>query len=630
MSDSTQDIKINEFPIIEKQEVRNLTPTYKDLVESAISALIDPEVRGLIITGSSYSGKSFVRDAVLSLWDEYSSKVNSSKSKTLFARVSNFTKIKGIQAMKDNVESLKEYASDNGYTNVCMLVDEAMSAHVLSDMGVNYILEVDSRELEEFSLKITRKIPDVYLIDMDMVHLSRLELVESILTRRDYEDKSSHIKITKRTVENFLDELDLILDERYSTSSEGISAGISAYIFNKMIFYFLIKEKKATKASIIDYLSTTGEKQLHDLMSQYLIDYNDDVSDSLIGEVKDALQEMGMNFSSKNSEDKKSPGIEEQRTIKNPDLIKEELSKVVIGQDKALELVRKSLLLPAAQIKLPDDRGPISTLFFLGPTGVGKTETARSLAKNLYEEGEVPLLQIDLSEYSESHEAQKLYGAPAGYLGYQDGGILTNLVRDNPRCVLLLDEAEKAHPSLWDKFLQVFEDGRMTDNSGKVIDFSQAVIIMTSNLGAYEANKTSVGFGSSSSEADKENIFMSQVKKKFRPEFINRIDSFIVFNSIDKDNGKKIVQKNIENFSSVLDSKGISIHGVDDEVSNYILDMSDFSSMGGRNIKRKVKELIVSPIAELMIENKDIESINVSIANNKEGLQTLDIIGVNM
>ena len=224
--------------------------------------------------------------------------------------------------------------------------------------------------------------------------------------------------------------------------------------------------------------------------------------------------------------------------------MEEELHKRVIGQNMAIEAVSKAIRRSRAGLK--DPKRPTGSFIFLGPSGVGKTELARTLAEFLFGD-EDAMVRIDMSEYMEKHSVSRLVGSPPGYIGYDEGGQLTEAVRRKPYCVLLLDEIEKAHPDVFNILLQILEDGRLTDAQGRTVDFRNAIVIMTSNIGATDiARNTPLGFSLSDETGitydDMKNRIMGELKKVFRPEFLNRLDEVIVFHKLTKDEIKLIVE----------------------------------------------------------------------------------------
>lgn len=292
--------------------------------------------------------------------------------------------------------------------------------------------------------------------------------------------------------------------------------------------------------------------------------------------------------------------------------LEEELHKRVIGQDEAVVAVSKAVRRARAGLK--DPKRPIGSFLFLGPTGVGKTELARALAVALFGD-ETAMIRLDMSEYMEKHTVSRLVGAPPGYVGYEEGGQLTDAVRRKPYSVILLDEVEKAHADFFNILLQVLDDGRLTDSQGRTVDFRNTVIIMTSNLGANALRKSSPELGflaakksDSASDASNEVNFkeakksvMDAVKRHFRPEFLNRIDEMIVFHTLTSNDLKQIVTILMDTVVKRLGDMGLSL-----EISPAAMDMlvkegSDFS-MGARPLKRAIQRLIEDPISDLILQ----------------------------
>lgn len=309
------------------------------------------------------------------------------------------------------------------------------------------------------------------------------------------------------------------------------------------------------------------------------------------------------------------------KPIKFNDLkaVQKSLKGALFGQDEAVESVCRSLSVPMAGIH--DTAKPMRSVLFLGPTGVGKTQLALSLAEGLLEDP-MNVIRLDMSEYAQSHEASKLFGAPSGYVGHEDGGVLTNAVLDNPRSLILLDEVEKAHPKIWDSFLQVLDSGRMTDNHGEVVDFSETIIIMTSNLGAQESKVgLNLGFSNSSDEkARKDKIITSEVEKFFKPEFINRIDDMIYFNSLTESDARKIVRREVSIIAKRVKSKGYKLAEVDENIVDKVLELSNFSKYGARDIQRTVFRGISEPLAIRMLSKRHSKK-NIALKLNKNDIE---------
>ncbi len=268
--------------------------------------------------------------------------------------------------------------------------------------------------------------------------------------------------------------------------------------------------------------------------------------------------------------------------------LEDNLKKRVMGQDKALKLVSDAIIRSRSGIK--DPRRPIGSFLFLGTTGVGKTEVARSLAYELFD-SETHMIRIDMSEYMEKYSVSRLIGSPPGYVGYEEGGELTEKVRRNPYSVILFDEVEKAHPDVLNLLLQVLDDGRLTDSNGRTVDFRNTIIIMTSNLGSEDIL-----------EGHEEKV-MDDVKHFFRPEFINRIDEIIVFNKLSRDDTMKILDKIVKEIESRLKYNNIHLK-LTDACKNYLVDQGYSPEFGARPLKRVVTQTLENILARSLIANE--------------------------
>lgn len=303
--------------------------------------------------------------------------------------------------------------------------------------------------------------------------------------------------------------------------------------------------------------------------------------------------------------------------------MEEEISKRLIGQDEALQAV--SMAIRRARSGMKDPRRPVGSFLFLGPTGVGKTELARSLADFLFGSDEA-LIRIDMSEYMERHEAAKLIGAPPGYVGFEEGGKLTEAIRRRPYAVVLFDEIEKAHPDVFNVLLQLLDDGRLTDGQGHLTDFRNAVIIMTSNVGVSEISK-GAGLGFSSTGIEKGNdkrakeTIMSAVKKAFRPEFLNRIDELLIFKHLSKDNLLNIVDKMINEVKDRTLERGIELK-LSKGASELLLEKGYDPKYGARPLRRAIQKLVEDPLSNQILDGTIVEGDKVSITlQNKSELK---------
>ncbi len=292
--------------------------------------------------------------------------------------------------------------------------------------------------------------------------------------------------------------------------------------------------------------------------------------------------------------------------------LKDKLSVRVVGQDDALNMVTDAILRSKAQVS--DTNRPIGSFLFLGPTGVGKTEVAKALAEQLFDD-ESKIVRIDMSEYMEKFSVSRLIGAPPGYVGYEEGGQLTEAVRRKPYSIVLLDEIEKAHPDVFNILLQILDDGRITDSKGVTVDFKNTIIIMTSNLGsefAFEAD-----------EEKKRKEYEQIIRMTFKPEFINRIDEIVIFHPLDQNMIRKVAEKFLNILKNRLMESDIELT-VTEEAMDKITELGFDEAYGARPMKRHIQRAIESPIAKFLLENYDTHKIEVDVKDGEYIIRRLD------
>ena len=291
----------------------------------------------------------------------------------------------------------------------------------------------------------------------------------------------------------------------------------------------------------------------------------------------------------------------------------QEIHKRVIGQDEAVKKVTEAIIRSRAGIKDPSK--PIGSFLFLGPTGVGKTELAKSLAENLFDD-ENNIVRIDMSEYMEKFSVSRLVGAPPGYVGYDEGGQLTEAVRRKPYSVVLFDEIEKAHPDVFNILLQVLDDGRITDSQGRTVDFKNTILIMTSNIGSTYLLDGINADGDISTAARE--MVEGELKNHFRPEFINRLDEIIMFKPLTKDNITHIIDLLITNLNKRIEDKGISIE-ISKEAKEFIVKQGYDPVYGARPLKRYLQKTVETLAAKLILSDslKEGDTIKIVVENNE-------------
>ncbi len=314
---------------------------------------------------------------------------------------------------------------------------------------------------------------------------------------------------------------------------------------------------------------------------------------------------------------------ETQKVLKMEEILKEN----IIGQDEALNTICRAIRRSRADIK--DPNRPIGAFLFLGPTGVGKTLLARLLAINMFG-GEDSLIQVDMSEYMEKFAVSRMTGSPPGYVGHEEGGQLTEQVRQRPYSVVLFDEIEKAHPDVMDLLLQILEEGRLTDSFGRKIDFRNTIIIMTSNMGADLIKKsTEMGFGAGESSLDYEHIkekIMSAVKKGFKPEFLNRLNDIIIFRPLDREGLLKVITIELKKLQARLGKKDITLE-LDDKAKNFLVEKGFQVEMGARPLRRTIEEYLEDPLAEkLLMHPNEGRKSKVTVEDDKLVFVDSDVI----
>jgi ATP-dependent Clp protease ATP-binding subunit ClpC len=305
--------------------------------------------------------------------------------------------------------------------------------------------------------------------------------------------------------------------------------------------------------------------------------------------------------------------------------MEEELQKEVIGQNNAILKVVKAIRRNRAGLKDPNK--PIGSFIFLGPTGVGKTYLAKMLAKFLFDT-EDAVVRVDMSEYMEKFAVSRLIGAPPGYVGYEEGGQLTEKIRRNPYSIVLLDEIEKAHPDVFHLLLQVLDDGQLTDGLGRKVDFKNTIIIMTSNIGSRQLKDFGQGVGFStqakrdSKASHTSGVIENALKRAFAPEFLNRIDDVVIFDSLERDDIHKIIDIELAHLYERLESMGYKMK-VNPKAKDYIIEKGWDEQFGARPLKRAIQKYIEDQLAEEIIKTNLHEGdvINVAYDSSKEEIK---------
>jgi len=298
--------------------------------------------------------------------------------------------------------------------------------------------------------------------------------------------------------------------------------------------------------------------------------------------------------------------------------LEDELHKRVVGQDQAIETVSNAVR--RARAGLQDEQRPIGSFFFLGSTGVGKTELARSLANFLFDD-EDAMIRIDMSEYMERHSVSRLVGAPPGYVGYDEGGQLTEAVRRKPYSVILLDEIEKAHADVFNMLLQVLDEGRLTDNKGVTVDFTNTIIIMTSNIGSHLIQERIEETGGEFTDKvynELQDELIDQLKKSIRPEFLNRVDDIIVFHPLTKEHIRDIVDIQLKRVHKMLEKRDVKLN-ISDNVKDWLAARGYDPVYGARPLKRLIQTKIIDKLATELIKREEDTKVEFEATLSKDG-----------
>jgi ATP-dependent Clp protease ATP-binding subunit ClpB len=294
--------------------------------------------------------------------------------------------------------------------------------------------------------------------------------------------------------------------------------------------------------------------------------------------------------------------------------LEDELHQRVIGQDEAVMAVAEAVM--RARSGLKDPNRPIGSFIFLGPTGVGKTELARALAEFLFDD-ERAMIRIDMSEYQEKHTVSRLIGAPPGYVGYDEGGQLTEAVRRRPYSVVLFDEIEKAHHDVFNILLQVLDDGRLTDGQGRTVDFKNVIVIMTSNIGSHKVLDYRGAFEGEEYRRMKDAVLI-ELRQAFRPEFLNRLDEIIVFHALTEEHLKEIVEIQLAGLRARLEERHVTLELTDEARTQLVRNGYD-PTYGARPLKRAIQREIETPLAKLILSGEISSGQNVQIEKARTG-----------
>ena len=484
--------------------------------------------------------------------------------------------------------------SDEAILAAVQLSDRYITDRFLPDKAIDLMDEAASK----VKMEIDSKPEEIDQLDRDLI---KLQMEKNVLSRDSEQDEKKNETINKQIqdLEKKLKSLNATweaekkvldtkrnLNERIDQAKEDLETAQ--------------RNGDLTRASEIMYGLLPNLQKEYDLL-------NEQEQSKIINEVINAEDIAGVVSKWTGIPLEKLSNGENNKLVN----IEQLLEKRVIGQKDAIEKVSKAIKISKAGLQDPNK--PLGSFLFLGPTGVGKTELSKALAEYVFD-NEKQMLRLDMSEYMEKHSVSKLIGSPPGYVGYDDGGKLTDSVRRRPYQVILFDEIEKAHPDVFNILLQILDDGRLTDSKGKIVNFKNTLIIMTSNIGSQ------IPIDDNFDYATKKNLALEELKNHFRLEFLNRIDDIILFNKLSKDNIKDILHNQIQIIEDRIRSKGIFI-GFSDDALDFLTEKGFDPIFGARPLKRLIQDEVLNPLSEIILEIGEKIPEKIVFSKDKYGLK---------
>jgi len=605
-----------------------LVPSAKHAVDQIARIVFEPYGGHLIVSGCASTGKTFIIDQFAANIDHY---LEQAKVDNLHVITVSPADAALIEAVPSTLEAYlgKCRGIFSPYNEeLCLVTESPNFANLVynHDPKIKIILEVNSATLAQLVHKegqgLTKLWSSWSVVDTNYIFFTfdeTLDMLERVIIPKLGQVEGYNID--RELIERFLHNLKKLIPNTFIPKEEleGVDEDL---IVVPIGLIALAIRKLSTKIlfNSTDFLKNDdGNLDMNRIFDSVTIE----MQDIFDGYSTTVLAARGIYPSDEFDEDfimvgfdEPAPTLHKAEPLKfsNISTLPNRLRKTVLGQNHAVDAVSEAMTVVAAG--LHDSRKPLRSFLFLGPTGVGKTQLALSLANEVAEK-KMNVIRLDMSEYSQEHEAAKLFGSPAGYIGHGDGGVLTNQVMNNPQSLILLDEVEKANYKIWDSFLQVLDSGRMTDSKGTVVDFSQCIIVMTSNLGAKNnASPTSGFFNHIDAEVLKQKAVMSEVEKFFRPEFFNRIDEIIFFENLSIETAREIVRREITIVSDKMTPSGFKLQKVEDLIIDEIIKLSDFSKYGARDVQRAVFKNVSKPISKRMFANTRKKRINITLDGN--------------
>lgn len=619
---------------------------FREYLDSFAVTILDTNGGKVIVTGSPLVGKSFLIQQLYFNRSVFMERAKINKLEFVNVPLEHATLVAQNAAGRwmDYVElSMNVYGL---HLSDLIFVTESLDAAIgITSVGGRVVLETSPQTLRNLhqheNAGVVKQWNSWEVIDLNEIFLDKFTLIE-ILVQAHLETINTEypeIQLTRKHVALLVDycikEGELKIEEEMSEAWAGRIL-VQPGLFARALFRFAStlafdNDMRNSKGALLygkAIKDTYGNfegiffKAFQDFLE--MIDQeDDDPTDAIRSFIEQNIPGVQIMQISTTGQRSRAGGKEEEaedlQEAKYSDFttLKARLEKTVLGQDAAITEVVNGLKISAAGLN--SDAKPLRSFLFLGPTGVGKTQLSLSLAKELMDV-ELPVKRIDMSEFGAAHEASKLLGAPPGYVGHEAGGVLTNFVKEHPRSIVILDEIEKSHPKVWDSFLQVLDAGRLTDSHGDTVDFTNTVIIMTSNLGADKVKKSSMGFATGTHAeaylariADAKKIVKRAVEDEFRPEMVNRIDQIVIFNELPKDILRQVIAKELEEAGTKLTLRGYTLETPKVDILDHIAGLSDVSKYGAREVQRVVGANVLELLADEILSNTDKKTLTLAL-----------------